>query len=117
EWERTLLERATAVVEQALQAPQQHGLDHEAGRGFWEDRAPGGADQLLVAAAGVQGAVVWPVAPVSFGVRSGGESQRGGVARVGGERGGDGGRGGGRAGGVPRSHGARGGRAGDHVAA
>ena len=42
EWERTLAERAETVVEQALRAPQQHGLDHGAAQRFWEGRGQGG---------------------------------------------------------------------------
>ena len=67
EWERTLLERATQVVGDALQAPQQHGLDHEVAQRFWHDR---GAYQRLVAATVIRASMFWPLSLLIYGCRT-----------------------------------------------
>jgi Flp pilus assembly CpaF family ATPase len=70
EWERTLLERAHQVVEQALRAPQQHGLDHGAAQRFWEGRGPGGDWELLLASVVIRASMFWPLSLLVYGCRT-----------------------------------------------
>lgn len=67
DWERTLSERAHGVVQQALRAPQQHGLDHAAAQRFWEEPAE---RNLLLAAVVIRASMFWPLSLLIYGCRS-----------------------------------------------
>lgn len=70
EWERSLVERAQAVLEQALRAPQQHGLDHLAAQRFWESRGEGGEWELLLASVVIRASMFWPLSLLIYGCRT-----------------------------------------------
>ncbi len=64
EWERTLAERARAVVDQALSSPQQHGIDHLVAQRFWEDAAE---RELLVVSVITRASMFWPLSLLIYG--------------------------------------------------